>query len=478
MHPVPAPDRPTARSMARHPAFAFFCAYALFVVYATLLPFQFMGDPELLRQKARWINWDPRYLVNGEPTPITDLVMNVAFFVPLGVIGFHAQRRRRAAVAVLRATGAGLLLTLGVETLQFFTPSRNPATSDLLTNTFGAACGAVLAALLRVQFQGVVRKHAFSWMRREPLLPVLVGYVVLIAVSALVPFDLAFSVSDLKRALRNARLDPWSDPAPLWKEAQVVLQYGVLAAVAYHVSAKLRFGPRFVRGIACFAFAGLLAFGLETLQIVVRSRVTAARDVLAAFAGAGFGVVFAAVLGIAGIRHRAWSIVTIAYVAWLVIDALQPFQFRYDPATLRSRITYTALIPYSTYYYKANLAAIADFLDTLLGYVPLAFVVSRRWFGCRWRDGLRPGLQIAMVCALVAFVLETLQLGIPRRYAEISDVLTAALGGVLGAYAWRWMAHLERASEVATPQTAAAGTPEGTGRVDRVWVEATAPTSS
>lgn len=465
--------------MARHPAFAFFCAYALFVVYATLLPFQFLGDPGLLREKARWINWDPRHLVNGEPTPVTDLVMNVVFFVPLGVIGFHAQRRRHAAVAVLRATGAGLLLTTAVETLQFFTPSRNPATSDLITNTLGAACGALLAAVSRAQFEGVVRRHAFAWMRREPLLPVLVGYVVLIAVSACVPFDLAFSVSDLKRSLRNARLDPWADPAPLWKEAQAVLQYCVLAAVAYHVSAtQLRRASRLLRGLSCFVLAGALALGLEVLQLAVRSRVTATRDVLAALAGGGFGIVFSMVLGLARLRHRSWSLVVVAYVAWLVIDALQPFHFRYDPATLRSRITYTALIPYSTYYYKANLAAIADFLDTLLGYLPLAFVVARRWCGCRWRTGLWPGVQVALVCAGVALVLETLQLGIPKRYAEISDVLTAALGGILGSFAWRWMAHLERATTAQAAQTAAAGIREDTGREERVWAEATAPTSS
>jgi len=50
--------------------------------------------------------------------------------VGLDLVSFPQGLLSRPLVA---ATGAGLLLSLAVEALQFFTPSRNPATSDVLT---------------------------------------------------------------------------------------------------------------------------------------------------------------------------------------------------------------------------------------------------------------------------------------------------------------------------------------------------------
>jgi hypothetical protein len=55
-------------------------------------------------------------------------------------------------------------------------------------------------------------------------------------------------------------------------------------------------------------------------------------------------------------------------------------------------------------------------------------------------------------CAAYALALEIMQLAVPKRHPEISDVLTAALGAGLGSYAWRWFAALGVA---AAPQSAA-----------------------
>jgi len=86
-------------------------------------------------------------------------------------------------------------------------------------------------------------------------------------------------------------------------------------------------------------------------------------------------------------------------------------------------------------------AAVADFLDGLLAFVPLGFVLARAWAG-RQAGGVRTGVRVGLACAGIALAFELLQLGMPKRYPEISDVLTAALGGGLGAFAWGWFAAL------------------------------------
>jgi len=423
----------------RSPAFAFFCAYVAFVAYATMLPFQFFGDAASLRSKAHMINWDPRHLTSGEDTPLTDLVANVLFFIPVGFIGVHAQRPRRPAVLILRSAAAGFGLSALVEIAQFFTPSRNPATSDVLTNTFGAALGAGLAVFVRTQIESMVVRRTVAWTRREPLLPILVAFALLMTVAALVPFDLGLSVSELRNALRRAELDPRLSAWNWVGEIPHLLQFSVLAGLAWHVSRRLFAVGRVRRAAISVAALGLFALGLEVAQLFVRSHVCSAVDAVAGLWGVAAGIVVAAVLSKTGRLHYGWWLVGLACFASLAVQALAPFQFDFSAATVRARITPNTLVPYSSYYYKATVAAVADFLDGLLAFVPLGFVLTRAW-GTRRATDLGTGVRAALGCAAIALGFELLQLGMPKRYPEVSDVLTAALGGGLGAFAWRWFA--------------------------------------
>ena len=425
---------PAFRQVApRHaPAFAFFCAYSLFVVYATLLPFQFTTDREMLAAKREWINWNPLVMVTGEPTPVTDLVMNVAFFVPLGFIAFHGQRRRATRSAVLRAAVVGFALTTTVEALQFFTPSRNPATSDVFTNTLGATLGALLAALFRIRLEDKLRRGVTVWRAREPLLPVLGGYGLLVTIAAVVPFDLAPSVQR-----SNVPCAPPASIArrPLdWAEAlQTAIRMRRSGSGDLCMS-RLRPG----RAVPVFSDAGRrggLAVALE-LRSAGPSRSVDARCA-AALSGGRLGVLAAMALG-SGRRRDSGGVGRRGVRVSLRCGA-RAVPVRSRPAGHAQPITYTALIPYSSYYFKANIAAVADLLEGLLAYLPLAFVLAQmRAKG--GRGDRRDDLAVMGSCALYAFILEVVQLGLPRRHPEVSDVLTAALGAGLGAYAWRWVA--------------------------------------
>lgn len=434
---APAAGPPRRRS----PAFAFFCAYAFFVVYGTLLPFQFLRGDTALADRWNYVNWNPFMLVTGEATPIADVVTNVAFFVPLGFIGVHAQRRRSVWAAVGRCAIAGFLLSATVEVLQYFTPSRNPSTSDVLTNTAGAFLGALLAATFRRDVEAALARRATAWTARAPLLPVLAGYALVVVMVALVPFDFRWSVSELKRGVRAMQL-ALDGTTSQWVSAAVNgLRFAVLTGLAVHVLGRVRRGSRAAGVLGCLLGAGLLALGLEVAQILVRSHALAIRDLLAALIGATFGALVVVALEAWRRPHWGWGLVATGYGVGIVATALSPFEFRFEPGTMMARLTFTSLIPYSSYYYKANVAAVGDLLDGLLTWLPFAFVLAR--LRCRGRrPNLRSGLAVIGWSALLALWTEFLQLGVPRRYPEISDVLTAALGAALGAYAWSWCAHL------------------------------------
>jgi VanZ family protein len=99
-------------------------------------------------------------------------------------------------------------------------------------------------------------------------------------------------------------------------------------------------------------------------------------------------------------------------------------------------------LPYLSHYFKATLEAVHEFLEDLLLYLPLGFLLARVLAQRTVRRSSQLALAAALLCAAWALLLEGLQLGLPRRYVDISDVVTAALAGVLGGFAWAWFAQL------------------------------------
>ena len=132
--------------------------YTLLVLYASLTPFSGWRDPgesALAFLSAPW----PRYLT------AFDLIVNVLAYVPLGFFAalvFVPNVRPWAAAAL--GIGAGFLLSLSMEAAQVFLPSRVSNKLDLITNTAGAALGAIVAA--RAGYAPRVTRRLTAWRSR------------------------------------------------------------------------------------------------------------------------------------------------------------------------------------------------------------------------------------------------------------------------------------------------------------------------
>jgi VanZ family protein len=111
-------------------------AYTALTVYASLHPlsgWRDTGAPALDFLSAAW----PRYYTGF------DLAVNILAYVPLGFLLVPALAVRLGlAAAALLAVLAGAGLSLGLETLQNYLPSRVPSNIDLACNTLGAMIGA------------------------------------------------------------------------------------------------------------------------------------------------------------------------------------------------------------------------------------------------------------------------------------------------------------------------------------------------
>lgn len=133
----------TANTRFPFPSAVLVGAWAAFVVYGSLVPFEF-----------RWAAADrlaSHFLGLGlSERPIrsfTDWATNIAIFVPLGFFGLPAVIRSEGFASLARSTilvvCSCILLSLGIEFAQVYFPPRDSSLLDVIANAMGAAFGIV-----------------------------------------------------------------------------------------------------------------------------------------------------------------------------------------------------------------------------------------------------------------------------------------------------------------------------------------------
>ena len=165
-------------------------AYSVLVVYASLYPFTGWRDQEISPWAFLAAPW-PKYWT------WFDIVANVVGYMPLGFLlalsflrrgnARHFARHANIAATVV-AVLAGGLLSLAMETLQNFLPSRVSSNVDLGMNIMGTLVGAIVATAL--ELAGAIAH--WSRFRQRWFIPEARGALVLLA---LWPFGLLFPAS-------------------------------------------------------------------------------------------------------------------------------------------------------------------------------------------------------------------------------------------------------------------------------------------
>lgn len=170
-------------------------AWLALVVYASLHPFtgwRDLGLSPLAFFEARWPRWWTGF----------DLGLNVLAYVPLGyflTLGLVRPRHRgwAALLATLLATG----LSLSLEIIQGWLPTRVPSSLDLACNGLGAALGAALA--WRSGHAALAALNTLQQRRLAPVPHADAGLVLLglWLLTQLTPETLLFGAGDLRSLL-------------------------------------------------------------------------------------------------------------------------------------------------------------------------------------------------------------------------------------------------------------------------------------
>jgi len=90
----------------------------------------------------------PRSEYHSELSYLKSAVLNIAGFIPLGlVLSFYLTSVKGMKRATLLTVLVGMAVSLAIEYFQSFLPTRYSGCTDLFTNTFGTWVGAMLCKL-------------------------------------------------------------------------------------------------------------------------------------------------------------------------------------------------------------------------------------------------------------------------------------------------------------------------------------------
>lgn len=429
-------------------------AYLAFPIYGSLVPFRWQArDPAEAFQAFVALLQGP-LLIDSRP----DFAANLLLAAPLALL-LQGGRRAWAAPLVWCACS---LLALSMEAAQMFFSGRNPALSDVLAQSIGAACGATAACLLPHSFWQRSQLEQQAWRRRFFI------YLAGLALYALMPLDLTTSLSELLRKWREGGVrllpfqgwarSPWTELTSSLLDIGLWTLAGWLAARAYP-----RAGWRVLLGL----FA--LAVGLELAQLLVMSRITDVTDLMAAVAGLAFAhqlsqrhAVPDALRGLNDDQPLLRWAAALAVSLALVLLATWPWQAVGSGAELRARMAAQSWLPFVSYTLSQELSLLTSLLRRVFAFAALA--LAWRWALQPKGSALQRALWLGLPCAATAALIECLQLGLRGQTSDSGDAVLALLAAA-GIAQWHGgVLHLGARTPATTHSQA-----ERPGRVSAVW---------
>jgi VanZ family protein len=280
-------------------------AYTLLIVHASLSPFT-GWRPAPGGALAFLFSW-PRYIT------AFDIVVNVAAYVPFGVLlGVALARRLRHPELLLAVAAIGALLSLSLEALQALLPGRIASLVDVLANGAGAALGAIPAPGLRhppVKRLVIALRHAlFLQGRVVDWGLALLGLWLLAQTNPALPLMASWAP--------QAPLFPAPEPFGFAQMLSAMLNAFAAAAL---IAMLLQPARRPWLWLAAY-LAALCIVKWLAAQWLIRPALALAWASREALVGTGYGLVLAALAGLARLRAQvaaaAAALVLGIVVAW------------------------------------------------------------------------------------------------------------------------------------------------------------------
>ena len=413
-------------------------AYAVFVVYGSLVPLDFHYRPLLVAWDA-FLQTPYLHLDVGSRA---DWVANILLYIPLGFFAtgwLAAASRSRGVAASFVVFGLCVLVAVGVEFTQLFFPPRTVSLNDIVAEIIGSALG---IAIWLSAGQRVMR----LWAEVQQGGPASGGALIILYTMAylcfaLFPFDFLVSRAELAAKLadsaRFALFVTQSCGAAFHCSAKLALE--VLTVVPLGVFLGMVMSPASKPGLGrAFGWGILLGIVIEGLQVFLASGISQGASIITRGMGMALGLAayrFFRKEWLVQYRPQIKAAMLLAVPLYLLLLVAMNGFFS---SRLESRWIATAklhevhFLPFYYHYFTSETQAMYSLLLHTAAYAPIGLIV---WI---FRDGQggRTSLWIsAVTAAFAAFAMESLKLFLNGRKPDPTDVLIAGAAAAMAYYA-------------------------------------------
>jgi VanZ family protein len=413
-------------------AFILLILWGLFILYGTLLPFDFSASSDLIERRLRQL-WERP--IRGVGGSWADVYSNVAFFMPWGFLLAIWQEKRGSSWwrALVLAMLTGAYLSGSVEFVQLFAPRRTTSLIDMVANTFGSVVGAMIGWPLARWLWPVASVRARQLLLTRPTSACALAVLAAMLFAGILPSYNKTGASGLTAAIKRARLIPFGPAtgglapavkAGLWAAEFLTwtLVGGILALAARE---SKRDGARAIGAVV--ALAAGLSLAIEVLQLVIPGRdVDLTSVVLAAF-GTAAGATL--VIYRPAVDARRWTIP--ALLVWglaVMLVSWNPPRFMWPD---RLELKPEMVVPFWSYFGSRTLEDLTDVVSQAAAFLPLGALLAAR----SWRQSF---LGVLLIGFSLGAIVELGQVFLPDRTSDVSDAISAAAGAGLGLALWRW----------------------------------------
>ena len=432
----------TGSASAIQLTYLFAILYSVFVVYGSLVPLHFVPRPF----NEAIIAFQNIPFLNLGIDSRADWVANLLLFIPLSFL--YNQ------IATFNKTGATkhlvsfsifaitVALAVSIEFTQLFFPQRTVSQNDIWAESLGSVIGIACQYLWGRKFQTWLEKLWRLESRKSRLMKTLNVYLLILLVFNVLPLDLTISPIELYHKWAGGRvvLLPFGGLKGSFSERL----YETLTDLLIWVPVGFLWSLERKHQIARVAILGMLAASvIEFAQLFVYSRVTDVTDILLAGVGAAMGALAArqsqrTITRFDTPNAALWFSL---WILWAMI-ILAVFWFPYDFDISRVTVTRAQAAFFrpvlENFYFGSEFHATNELLRKLGFFLPggtLLGLAIHRSASNKRTSYVKSGLALF----LLALLVEIGQLGLPQKFADLTDVLIQTAGGLFGLLVTRWV---------------------------------------
>lgn len=491
------------------------CLLTLFVVYGSLVPLEFRAlswDNAVQQFKA---NVEFSFSVSRGTDWVAHFVLFLLMgFLWLGVIDIDRRSRMVGLVAAPFVLAILVAIGVGTEFIQQWTTHRTASTFDLSADVLGAFLGCVLWLLMGRWFtrfmRGLTEPDA-SVPNPSPTRGLLQLCVFGFLLYSLQPFDLTLRSEEISkqfqdhvrlirgdtlngriiaqdrftvqirmangqgtRTVNRSSIRHIQTRKVLWRPFSHSYKNAFDAAwqIGSDVLLFIPFGMlfRYRRGIKQTMLRTLLitmlaASLIEFAQIFVISRYLDTTDILCSLIGAWIGGTLASVFAIGEINktdsHRDSGKpnvlvavgLCVLYTVPLAVVAWHPYKLVDSIDVFWKQLSQILGVPFKSHYYAGESRALANLMRNLMLFLPVGALL--RWGYGNVREGfIAKRLVVIVVASIIGFVLEAGKSAMPKRHADITDMMINVTGALVGWWLWGMVTRTNYGSAQGRPKEA------------------------